>query len=505
MSGSAGGQQPAPGNWRAYGRVVPKTIQAPPPPRGTFLFRDLNPGERIIWVRRQSYLFLIATAAPLVLLALGLALLGVWLGAVLPGIALLVGVGLLAALTLRWVMVDLWNWFFMVYVLTNQRIIRSRGAFTRDRGEIVLKSIAQVRVERPNVFYMILDVGNVVVRPIGPELELTGLANPRDVADTILAVQENPSFGLPAAPPAAPVPGVRSKNLQAALSDLAKPAPLPAVPVPRVRAPFMSFLHRKIPIKFIEGESVVEIVYRHWVVLLKDELIALVMLVAGLAVGVLLTLNRYGGELPLWLSGFTTIVAGIIGTVIYMNWADDVFLLTTARVIDIDRLVFFLSEYSNDAPYPRIQEVRVHRNFLGRWLGFGSIMVDTAGRRAPLRMDNIPGAYHLMDRIFEQIHMQRDRELAIAINKQKKENEKWMATLFNVAFIPVPDVRGRSVVAAAGELRKAGLRLIVEAERPARQAAGTVLDQTPAHGSTAVADGEVRVVLAGHPVAAALP
>jgi membrane protein YdbS with pleckstrin-like domain len=345
----------------------------------------------------------------------------------------------------------------------------------------------------------------VVVRPIGTELELSGLRYPRDLADTILAMQEDPKFGLPAAaaPPAARPPSVKSKRIQAALDDLAQPAQMPVPPVPVVRAPFFGFLHRKIPIRFIEGESVVEVVYRHWFVLLRNELIAIALILIGIVAGVLLSMAGAHGLTPFDVAALGILIGGVTGVLIYMNWADDVFLLTTHRVIDIDRLIFILAEYSNDAPYARIQQVRVRRNALGRFLGYGSIVVETSGRRSALQMENIPGAYHVMDRIFEQINLLREREAVAAINRQKQENLKWMATVLNDLVITVPDVRGRSVVAAAGEVRKAGLKLIVEAEHPSRtQAAGTVLAQVPDPGTSAVADAEVRVVLAGNPVAA---
>lgn len=504
MSGAAG-TPPAPpgGNQRRHRRVVPRTIQAPPPPRGTFIFRDLNPGERIIWIRRQSYLFLLATVAPVLLLGLGLFLLDALLGANLPGFVHLIGLALLALLGVYWLISDLWPWFFQFYVLTNQRVVKSTGFFHRVRGEIGLKTVAQVRVERPTIFYIILGIGNVVVRPIGPELELTGLAHPRDLGDSILAMMEDPNFGLPpaAVPPPPSAPPVKSRKLQAALDNLASPVPMPAVAPPIMGTPLFNFLHRKIPMRFLQGEEIVELVYRHWVILLRDEIPALVMLLAGVVGSILL--SRTGSELAMWVLAGGIVFGGVIGVLLYLNWADDVFILTTLRVIDIDRLAFILAEYSKDAPYARIQEVNVNRNVLGKLLGFGSIRVDTAGRKSPLEMEHIPHAFRVMDRIFEQINLQRERDQVQAANRQKKENLLWMATVLNDLQITVPDLRGRSVVAAAGEARKAGLKLTVEMERLAPgQPAGTVIEQRPSAGTAAVADAEVRVVLAGRPIAA---
>lgn len=506
MSGAAG-TPPAPtgGSWRSHRRVVPRTIQAPPPPRGTFIFRDLNPGERIIWIRRQSYLFLLATAAPVLLLGLGLFLLDALLGANVPSIVHLIGLALMALLGVYWLIANLWPWFFQFYVLTNQRVVKSTGFFFRHRGEIGLKTIAQVRVERPNVFYIALGIGNVVVRPIGPELELTGLAHSRDVGDSILAAMEDPTFGLPpaAVPPAPQVPPIKSRKLQAALDDLAHPLAMPTGSPPIMRAPFLGFLHRRIPMRFLQGESVVEVVYRHWAVLVRDEIPALLILLAGVIASILLSRTNGGGNLTMWVLAGGIVFGGIIGVLLYMNWADDVFILTTQRVIDIDRLAFILAEYSKDAPYARIQEVNVHRNVLGKLLGFGSIVVDTAGRKSPLAMENIPHAFRVMDRIFEQINLLRERDQVQAANRQKKENLLWMATVLNDLQITVPDLRGRSVVAAAAEARKAGLKLTVEQERPVPgQPPGTVIEQRPSAGTTALADAEVRVVLSGRPVGA---
>lgn len=501
-------QGPQQGHLRGNGRIVPRRMPPVVAPRTTFRFKGQMPGERVIWVRRQSRLYLVASFAPLLLLALGLFLLRLVVDR-LPGgnVILLIGAGVLALFTIRWLFTDFWNWFFLYYILTDQRVIRSEGYFNRQTGEIPLKSVAQVRVERPNVFMVLLRIGNVVVRPVGTELTLAGLDRPRDVADTILAVQEDPKFGLPPeARNGEPVPQVQNPKLRKSLEELAQPNAMPGVPETRVSAPFASFLHRKIPIHFIEGEQVVRVVYRHWWVLVRNEIPALIILIVGVGLGLLLRAGTPNAQLPLYLIAGGIALGLGVAVLIYLNWADDVFVLTTHRVIDIDRLVFLLEEYSNDAPYARIQNVRVERNFWGRFLGYGSIVVETSGRKNPVRMDNIPSAFRVMDTIFAQINLQRERDAVAAVNKQKKENYKWLATVLTDLVLTVPDLRGLSLLEAAGQARKVGLKLVVETERPARGvASGTVLEQMPEPGTSAVADGEVRVVLAGQGVPVAAP
>jgi membrane protein YdbS with pleckstrin-like domain len=502
-------QQPQrPPSWRRQARVVPRTQPMVYQPSRPLSFKGQNPGERVVWIKRQSKWFLLATGAPLLLGVLALVALHYWIGeqSQVGRTLQIVGIVVLALLIVRWAVTDLWNWFFRIYVLTDQRAIAFKGFFNRLSEEVPIKSVSQVVVERPSALYVFFGIGDLIVRPLGSPAHMPGVAHPRDVADSILEMQANPNYGLPPQAPAAPAGPqlrVRSKRLRDALDELAKPVPMPATPPPRGLTSFNAFLHRKIPIKFIEGESVVQVVYRHWFILLRNELPAIMILIVGIALSVLLRNSSPLSNLPGLLTVLAVLVSLVVGGLIYVNWADDVFILTTHRVIDVDRLFFLLAEYSNDAPYARIQNVHVERNWLGTLLGFGSIVVETSGRRYPLNMTDIPHAFSVMDRIFSQINLLRERESVLALNRQKKENYLWMATILGDLVTEVPDVRGLTVIEAAGRARAAGLKLVVDVERPAPGVnAGVVLEQSPTAGTSALNEGELRVVLSRQGVAA---
>ena len=461
-------------------------------------FQGQLPDERVVWIRRQSKLYLLSTGWPipvglLAILALaGVVNVGPGAGSALE-IVLAAGVLLY---TIYWLFTGFINWFNTYYVLTNQRVLSVRGYFNRVSEDIPLKNVAQVFVDRPSFIQIALRIGDVHVRPIGTPVLLLGVARPREVADSILAVQANPPSASPAAP-AGPTPNLRSKKLQGALDDLAKPMPMP-IPQPVTRVPFGGLFQRKIPINFIEGEEVIEVVYRHWFVLLVREVPAFIVLAAGVIVGeVLAHLAPRSTNGQLFLIGGVVVGLGY-ALLIYLNYADDVFVLTTHRVIDIDRLLYILSDYSNDAPYARIQDVHVERNFIGKMLGFGSIKVETSGRKYPVQMTDVPHAFAIMDRIFAQINSIRERENVVAINKQKKENHRWMATVLNELIVEVPDVRGLPLLHAGARVRQAGLKLVVDRERAVQGTPpGRIVDQTPSPGSAHIADDEVRVVLSG--------
>jgi hypothetical protein len=496
-----GGPTPQP-NAQTPGAPGHPRVQAKPAQQlhaSTRTFDGQLPGEQVVWIKRQSPWYLLITAWPLVIGLLGLGALVNLLG-VGPGAARLLEIVIAVALLvylLYWLFTGFWTWLFTLYILTDQRVITSQGYFHRTTGELPLKSVAQVLVERMNALQITLHVGDLMVRPLGTPLNLPGVANPREVADSILAVQDDPSLGADLAAGGAPIPSVRNQRLRDALDKLAQPMAAP-VPPTLIRAPFGGLLHRKIPIRLFEGEAVVEVVYRHWWVLLVRELPALAGMALGIGLGLFLRLSS-----PVAAYSTLVLIAGVLGgglfvVLVYLNYVDDVFVLTTHRVIDVDRLLFILSEYSNDAPYARVQNVHVERNAIGQALGFGTIVVETSGRRYPVTMSDIPHAFAVMDRIFFLLNQTKERDNVNIVNKQKQENHRWIATVLDELLVPVPDVRGLPYLDALARAKAAGLKLVVDAERLARgRAAGVVLDQVPSPGVVELPENEIRVILSG--------
>lgn len=456
-------------------------------------------GERVIWIKRRSWLLLATTAWPMLVGIILVILLGM-VGDTVVGAQMLqaIGVLLLLGYIIWWAAAIWWPWRFEHYILTDQRVVKMTGWYpNRQCEEIGQKSIAQVRVEYPNPLAALFQIGDVEVRPIGSPILLAGVSRPRDIADAILGMVEAHEKSAREKPP----PQVANPRLQARLDQLAQPQPLPVPPPLRRRPSLAGFVQRKIPIRLIEDEVLLDLIYRHWFILLRNELPAIGLIAAGIVVGIMLGPIELGASLSLLALASGVLSGLIVGFLIYLNWADDVFILTTHRMIDIDRLFFILAEYSNDAPYTRVQNVQVEQSVLGYVLGYGSIVVETSGRKHPIKMRDIPHAFAVMDRIFEQIHLIRERESVTAINKQKKENHHWLATMLNDLLVSVPDLRGLSLLEAIATAQQAGLRLVVEAERPVLNVpASQVLDQTPLAGSSTLTNSEVRVSVSGQGV-----
>jgi uncharacterized membrane protein YdbT with pleckstrin-like domain len=234
----------------------------------------------------------------------------------------------------------------------------------------------------------------------------------------------------------------------------------------------------------------------------------------ALGLAILTVLVCLGLHLLTTVSGTTIVLVALGGALLtlvytvlsYIDWADDVFILTTHRVMDIDRLFLMLAEYSRDIPLAQIQDVLVDQGFFGQLLGYGTIRVEIAGGRDPMHMRHITDPRGLMDRIFAQVEAKRRRDNNFEREKRRAEVHQIMGHVLDSMLLQVPDLSGLTVLAAAARARNAGLRFSVSGERTVPGIpSGMVLEQVPQPGSMALAEGRVQVVLSGQSSATPAP
>jgi len=426
--------------------------------------------------------------------AIGLAGILVWHAATNSAstIALVVSI-LLVLISIPFIFRFLTTWIGQIYIVTDRRVVSQVGIMSQDLEEVELTKIGEVKVERSNPFAMIFRLGTIVIKPGGRELKLRGISHPGGLADIIRSLRYEAvvrADDLPARPE------VHNPRLKQMLDSADPPPPDPVFPPPR-RAPMNGLLHRRLPLWLSPAESFVEVVYRHWIVLVVRELVALIPIVLTVLVCLGLHALAVG-------SGTTIVLVALVGALLslgyivltYVDWADDVFIMTTHRVIDIDRHFIILSESSDEISLPDIRDVLVDQGFFGQLLGYGTIRVEIAGGREPMHMRHITDPKGLMHRIFAQVEMRRFRVNAFEREKRRAEVHQILGHVLDAMLIQVPDLSGLTILAAAARARNAGLRLTVSGERTMPGIpSGTVLEQTPLPGSMALAEGGVQVVL----------
>ncbi|MBX3014199.1 MAG: cyclic nucleotide-binding domain-containing protein [Caldilineaceae bacterium] len=141
---------------------------------------------------------------------------------------------------------------------------------------------------------------------------------------------------------------------------------------------------------------------RHWLVLLRKtwpaQLLFWLIFLPGVAFS--LATNRPTGLLDwLWLGVGILIVAQLIwGLLDYFN---DFLLVTNRRVVRQEEVIF-LKQWRQEAALEQIQNVDVTINFWGNLLGYGEVVVRTAGTQGAIPFDFVANPREIRDAIFTQ-------------------------------------------------------------------------------------------------------
>jgi uncharacterized membrane protein YdbT with pleckstrin-like domain len=463
-------------------------------------FRGQQPGETPIFVHRKHPFYLFFPAWPAVLSLAGLMVLFLVhsnnsrVAALFFILQVLLGIAFIIFL-IKWLVADLNNWLFNLYVLTDRRLMAAAGFFTPNRQEAPLDRIQQVQIDRNNLFEYFFDFGDVIIVTAGSlgDLNFAGIARPNQIADQIRETEQRfVSSGRAAQQMIEP----KHPAVKRVLDEVAKPiavAPPQGVP----HRTFGGFLGRSLQITYLNDEVVLDYIFRHWWVLVRREVFPALLLIGSVAASGALAAFFHTA---LWVVPLMGVLSGVVwGILVYLNYADDVFILTNQRIIDVDRFLFIFFEGRKQAEYTRIQDVRVTVDtIIARLFNFGDIISETAGRLPNIEMSDIPNPFVVQDKIFSLINAVKERDAVAASNRQRLEDRRLIAATMNELLIDVPDVRQLFMLDAAERLRQAGLKLVVESERRVLGVPpGVVVAQTPNAGTTALRDSEVQVVLSG--------
>ncbi len=485
-SGVAGIEQPNP-------QIEPPATYELP-----FMLRlDLKHDEEIIFATRQSPLTPLVMLWPVAIGVFGWAFLNAMSVAIAgPPAPAIIQVGILGMtgiLALRWLVRDGLGWFLCWFVLTNQRLVVSRGVLRRLRHEADVGRIQTIHVERPNPIANALNIGDVQVLTASStgSIWMRGVARPDDMAYTLRLAQQGKLGGHSAAdgddPAAGPHSPLESPIVRAALDSLLEEDNAEAEP-DRSHLLHGSLLRRRIEVALLPGEFIIDRLYRHWFTLLLRLLPPIALAIGVIVILGLLRAFVGSGFGAAWtLMALAGLGALIWDLMIFSNYMDDVFILTSQRIIDIDREFYIFAEARHEAMYRAVQDVAIKMPLLGRYFGYGNLFVETAGRAPNIEMYNMAHPRRTQERIFALINADKERKAAADLRSQRKELHHSVSVVLTTLMLATPDVRGLAVTTAATRLRAAGLGVVIAGERPsARHAPGLVLAQSPGPGATSL-------------------
>ncbi|MGC9358144.1 MAG: cyclic nucleotide-binding domain-containing protein, partial [Anaerolineae bacterium] len=193
-----------------------------------------------------------------------------------------------------------------------------------------------------------------------------------------------------------------------------------------------------------EDELVVFSERRHWIYLLRRTTLPIFLLfILFPLVSVLLGL---GGPIATVFAVLVGILLlAIVGWIVweYLNWRDDVFVLTTERIVHYER-TWPVRESMEEAPLGNLEDINViQSSFLANTLGFGDIILQTAGETVEIDLTGVRRPMRLRELIFREIERNQAQDV---ITLRSKIRDKLERRLRSEDLPPPPEPEPPSTV-----------------------------------------------------------
>jgi uncharacterized membrane protein YdbT with pleckstrin-like domain len=383
-----------------------------------------EPDEAVVFVlhKHNVILFrsLILPGTLLLLILAGFFMLGsTWI------VSLILG-GLLAAAPLLFALYRVIDHFNDNYILTNKRVMHDEHIYLirQSRVGAPLPNVQSIQVIREGLLAQAFDFGDLLIETAGEPggtILFRQVPDPASVQAEIFGQKERIEAQARAEERAA-IRDILHRRFGHATSEDCGPEraeekspegdrgsgmPSMIVALLRVVRYFFPTLRHE------EGDTITW--HKHWVALLKPiwpstVLIILVTVVAALLLG--------QGEIkrtPILVVYVTALMFLVPWWLwIFEDWQNDVYQVTSTRIIDVEQLPFALREERREASLGQVQNVNLTvPGVAGRLLGYGSVTIETAGAGA-FTFDYVKRPRAVQAEIFRRMEtfkrLERERE-----------------------------------------------------------------------------------------------
>jgi hypothetical protein len=198
-------------------------------------------------------------------------------------------------------------------------------------------------------------------------------------------------------------------------------APYAQAPTPASEAGWWRRLSRFNPF-WMEKRTPDELRWRkHWLQLLSR--VWLPSLTFILVLLGLIFLARLADGLPpalLVLGGLGLLATGVWWWWGWANWGNDLYIVTSDRIIDIEKTPLGLKTERTETMFDRVQNVSyVVPNPLATLLKYGRVIVHTAGAEGRLTFDHVPRPSMVQEEIFRRLNAYNE------LRRRRDQEERW--------------------------------------------------------------------------------
>jgi hypothetical protein len=385
------------------------------------------------------------------------------------------------------------------YIITNQRVLIWKGLLSPSREEFTVDKVVQVASDQNGVISLLLNYGNVHLYLVGgKEPILAKIHNPKGVRDLFEKVTDEYKRSKPAKEEPHQDQEPKTPELQAALAQLSQKEELPTLPNPdekyerfhqpgRVRGPLRTFggpLRLPCNVKYNGDEYTVKYIQRARSVLIGKYVIP-VLIFLGLIISLF-----YFPFLDVYI-GIGILIMILVFIYIFINYWDDIYILTSKRIIDINRKFIFLDEEHLSIEYGQIKDVRVKvSNPLYIALNVGKVIVETPGNNPDLIMRVVDHPFAVQDMIYTVKGYKEKVDKIKGANDRKDQLNQWFGTIISsmeqsVLGKGVPNLQKLDLFTAAERASALGMKVVPVGEISSYPniAPGLIVSQNPMPGT----------------------
>ncbi len=323
------------------------------------------------------------------------------------------------------------------YIVTNKRVVHEeRIPLVREaRAEAPLHMIQDIQQSQKGLLARILDFGDLIIETAGERghVAFREIPHPARTRETIFeqiqrvqagvraeeraairdALRRHFGVATPVGPAAVPTPLRKKRRLELAL--------------PRwLRAILGVFRYFLPQLRYEQGDTITW--RKHWIALLGAIVLPSLLILAATGAAIFLIAQSPTHPIPI-LIGYGTLMVFLFPWWLWRfeDWQNDIYQVTSTRIIDVERLPFFLRETRREASLSRIQNITLEiPGILGKLLDYGSVRIETAGGEA-FTFAHVKDPRGVQTEIFRRVEAFQRRQRQEEAERRRTELLDWFS------------------------------------------------------------------------------
>ena len=334
------------------------------------------------------------------------------------------------------------------YIVTSKRVVHEeRVPLLREaRAEAPLRNVQDIEQTREGLLAHLFDYGNLIIETAGERghVFFRQIPKPGETQDAIFEQMQRVQAGARAEERTAIRAALKQQfALQPAAEQQAPPEPPPAkrrfrLAVPYwLRAALRAFIFFLPPLRHEEGDTITW--RKHWIALIgPTALPSLGILIASAIALSLLYLDVLEWALILAVYGLVLILLLPWWVWRFDDWQNDIYQVTATRIIDVERMPFYLREERREASLGRIQNISLKMpGIVGKLLNYGSVTIETAGAGA-FTFELVKDPRGVQAEIFRRMNAFQRRQSKVAAERHRTDLLEWFTVYDQLRYSTPP-------------------------------------------------------------------